>query len=1178
MMKKWLSKIKFNVVLLVLGMSWAVQADVPLTQLKNSFAGLKTEFQHLSPLHGAVGWISEYTKNIYKLDDKTKVHALAASLFHALPGGEIVASNAPNRAATYLTPEMVGTIIGMLESEKIEFEKQEQEALRAKKREQKNNIIIKEESSSKKRKRDAQDNTPEESNKKIKLEKNNQKTQAKKVVQKKKISQEDVLIAALTPLVLEQAKKSGKKFSDKNIKSDLRKLTTNLCEALKECKNVESGYPQNAPIIVMLSFLHIISTGKQDLNAYYQGLESKLGAIRIATEHANNNNNNIIIIDESDSSHNNITDLDYHAPSNNIIDLAQNNNQAGDSYKYSELVQELERLRDAVLWSGFFNGLHGASYEKTVLALLSGAGIGIMPPKIEYCKNSQFESVRFPNCLENTMRYLINVLLYNDETELFDFGTLTTNSPDLVSNQFDQQFTNFFEKTFGAGNYQYSALSTQDANKQEVHDAWNQVVCNRDWCCYGKIVAQNGEVYEVAPRLSARGFLKLSLDDFQNIDQLFPECTRENYLVNNVVLDGIYTIKFQNTGHTYLVFDPEKFKAFDLAPSIKNMIIMLDQLLGLGIIGDLKATFDTADFNAKFWPLLCDKLNITCEDAYQEDLKETPKCLSNIDAWDYTPQLIKLNVAFKADKTGKKKFSFFCQGPDARYLAHSDYSLLRSKDCGLKGLHHNGLKQFLNDGWNNSSALSLASALFINAPEFVCKMIDKPSTFYRLKHRSVDYSYERLRVIKSILICDKAPHVSIQRYVKDLIKTTNPVSDLVPQREILNYLRDSEWVKNKEVNFYSDTDMLITLALFGLDVWRLGAQGYIPEVGKKSLKKLLGKEVTNIIYDFQRKLDSNLIFTKVDFNIVLAMAEKYVSLKSYDFNYKHEKLLNFIFKELGAFEPSLEGNKQKIAEDKRILERILKCAQQAACSRNAYFIRAAIGFCEIFIKNNHATLQVLEIIREMGKQGLLGSGDMLKLCGQLVSLHGLGQEEALRCAQQCIINGRSQYRCDDLLTLLNLLIDRSFGLEEIAVIAQNAARDNAYDTQRIMGALLFIKLMSKNLAVDQAIEAYLCLMGWYNQGLYQHEKDFLRDKFWPSLFSCIGMQNDETLNRDYFEIFYAKFKEFYENNKQNASIQEPIKIIIDDMKKSQSGYVQETMKQLEQPEQRESDEWSCVIS
>lgn len=1167
MMKKWLSKITLSCVLFALGLSWAAQANIHLTELKNSFAGLKKEFQHLSPLHGAVGWISEYTKNIHRLDDRTKVHALAAALFHALPGGEIVAPNAPNRAPTYLTPEMIGIILGALEHERLVAEK-EKEDLEVFSQSSKSNIIIEEVSSSNKRKRDPEENLPEDSSKKIKIQKSNQKTQAKKVSQVKKVSQENLLITTLTPLVLECAKKSGKKFADKNVKSDLRKLITNLFEAIKECQRVDSGYPKNTPTVLLLSFLHVISTGKQDLNAYYQGLEQQLGGVKIADESSNNNNNNIII-DEGDYSHNNITNLDYNLASDNIIDLSQNNNQAGDSYTYQELLQELERLRSQELSREFLQGLHDASYEKVVLALLLGAGVGDMPAKIEYCSNSKFETVTFSNCLENTLRYIINVLLYNQETEQFDFEMLKINSPELSINQFDLKFKNFFEKTFGSDHYQYNALSARDANKQEVHDAWNQVVCNRDWCCYGKLIDHDGRVYEVEPRLSARGFLKLSLEDYQNLEQLFPGSIREAYSVNNVVVDGIYKIVFHNTGHTYLVFDPEKFKAFDIAPSIRNIIIMLDQLLGLGVVGDFKAAFDTKDFNTQFWPLLCQKLNVTCED-------QVKGSLDNIDAWDFTAKCIHLRVSLNASMSGKKKISFFCQGESARYLAHSDYDSVKADNVILNGLQQKIFDQYLCDGWNDSSVLSLTSALLINTRMSLSQLFEKPIAFYGLKHLPIQYSSGRLRVIKSILIYQKAPHVSLQRYVRDLIRTTEPVTDLVPQQEILNCLRDSEWTKAQDLNFYSDRDMLFTLAIFGLDVWRPGEQGSLSFVAKKAIQKLFGKEVTGVIFDnSKKKLDSNLIFTKVDFNIILGMTEKYVSLQDYHFRSNHKKLIDFLFQELGSFEPTLQGNKQKIADDKRVLERIIKCIKEAACSRNDDIIRNGAGILEIFIKNNQSTLQVLNIVTELAKKGFFGCKYALKLFEQLILFHGLGQEEALLCAQRFITTFRS-FDMTEAMVLLNALIDRDFGLEKIAFIAHKAVQDNAHSTQRRLGVELLIKLMSKNCGIKQAIDAYFILMGWYNRGLYAEEKNLLRSKFWPSIFNCIGMQNDETLNREYFEIFYAKFKEFYQKNKQIPLVQEPLaqeplNMIIADMKKSQSTYVQKKMKQPEQ------GNW-CIIS
>lgn len=962
-MKKWISNVNYFFIIFI-GMFWSIQADVPLGELKNSFLDFKQEFQHLSPLHGAVAWISGFTKNVYQFDNKSSLNKLSKSLFRLFENGEIVPSNAPDRAATYLTTEMIGTIIGTLEAEALGQQNID------------NDIQNK------------QDISQHQAGKK------NQKNVLK-----------DPLVEKLEIALIHAAIESKNKFAKRHIIRTLNNFVANLRGALTECQSLESGYSKDTPIVLLLSFLYAKSSGKQDLEAYYQGLQKQLGIVKVF---------------------NNDTEIDDN--NENIIAIVQN--RTNQFYTQNELVEELERLRKQELRLEFLQGLRGGAYEKTVLALLSSIGIGGMPPVIQYCDKSRYETVSFSNCLENVVRNIINVLLYNDETEQFAFTKLEENCPSLADQQdnFDEKLKEFYATKFGSGDYQYSALSVKDANKQEVHDAWNQVVCNRDWCCYNRVVGHDGTTYK-AP-FGVRGFLKLSSNDYQNIDQLFPGCMQKAYLVKDITLEDVFQITLKKSGHTYLVFNPEKFAAYDLVPSIRNLIIVFDRLFGAKIISDIAAVFDSNDFNKKFWPSLCEVLNVS-----YVDVKESFK---NIDTWDFTHQKIKFKLNLKADGTGRKKFSFFCKAEGVRYLAHADYKLVIEKAAVLSGLERGTLELLLQESSNNRLALSLVSVLLINtklAELFVSLsdgMFNTSGAFYCAQHMQTNVSNVRLKVIKKILRLDNAPSHVIQDYLKNLIRITKPVTDLVPQLKILNALRKSKWV-DREDNFYDDKGVLVILTLCAIDC--LDYSDDMDEIVKLILTKAFGALNADDIL-----LGNNPEHETPKITMLLAFAEKYVSFLDYPWNNQHRKIIKFIFEGLGAFEHGLHKDKLRVADDKKILERIITCAQVSLNAANDIFRESSFNLFKVLVNKGLAFDRVTKIAQDCIKSDeFFARENGLNLFKVLFKKHR-AFKEAEQVAQE-LIHRENFNQVNTGLTLLAQLMNHGHAFQESMLAVQKHVKN-----------------------------------------------------------------------------------------------------------------------------------------
>jgi hypothetical protein len=209
--------------------------------------------------------------------------------------------------------------------------------------------------------------------------------------------------------------------------------------------------------------------------------------------------------------------------------------------------------------------------------------------KTTYHYKVGFNTPAFSDCMGHCIHNFINLLLYNEHFNSFDVEKFPNINNELKS---------YIKK------YQLADLYNIEANND-----WVLLVSNLPFVAYNRSVNDQG-ILRVTPSLSNKGFIR--------VDHL-------------------------NCDNNYLLLKTGEF-GYEIQPSLKNLIIITDQLLGLNMFSDLNKEFGFCSFVKKYFPILCYKLSISCTgpDLFNLDLfnLEGGTVSDNIDRRDYTMETL----------------------------------------------------------------------------------------------------------------------------------------------------------------------------------------------------------------------------------------------------------------------------------------------------------------------------------------------------------------------------------------------------------------------------------------------------------------------------------------------------------------------------------------------------------
>ncbi len=195
--------------------------------------------------------------------------------------------------------------------------------------------------------------------------------------------------------------------------------------------------------------------------------------------------------------------------------------------------------------------------------------------KIKYKIGSK--EVLFPDCVETVVRNLCNIVIYDDRSNQFIL-------PKDVS---DEKIKTFYSK---------NNLSS-DVDSRDVADAWTAVVEDREFVTYNGIIKQD----TLTKKKGGNTFIKV-----KNVENFLEKIEEENKSKINILGKEFNEVTINK--QKYVVVYSDEYAVYELMPSLKNIIILLNEFFNLNLYNNLEAVFFDETFNSDYFPKLCRKL------------------------------------------------------------------------------------------------------------------------------------------------------------------------------------------------------------------------------------------------------------------------------------------------------------------------------------------------------------------------------------------------------------------------------------------------------------------------------------------------------------------------------------------------------------------------------------------
>ncbi len=598
---------------------------INIKYIKDTYEVLKPEYRHLSPVHGAVWWEKGLVQKYYKFGfygksiPKTKkgiAHApygtvaLIRDLFHEVQGSFNV-TKSPSSTAFHFSAETVAKILATIETYKDKPITQREKVLVEKKG--KKIEVNKTTGLADELKQVITSDTDfqasikkyqpqyDELRKKMEAYKTKESEIKKKfaalIVERKKLQQksketlteEEVLalkeiedqMAVLTDQLapIEQIKKEFGQYNiqDAQGRKKLNPLVNAIVASLQECGFVQSheqpSYPKKTTHSVLLAFLYRKAEEKSEFKKYFDEVQNVLKKPILTKDGAQQVANQQWISSAFD---------DSNAGIKKILDEIKHAVEAFGELKSNGKVT----LEDI---------LHKISFAKIVFGEVSRPQA--LPHVAEYT-DVFFEKVKFPDCAETTMRNLCNIATYNAKDNRFDINEFKNSDPAI------KKFYTIYS-------------NAAELELYKIHQAWVPIIENKPFVAYHRIVAPNNPQKVAIAPYGTQGFIY----GFKNIEKLKPQAIEVSFKDGSS--DALQKVTI-NDGE-YILIDEKQYHAFEVRPSLRNTIILMNQFFGLDLYKDLNIEFFKKDFNKTYFPQL------TKQFGWEYDEYKYP----NIDTGDY---------------------------------------------------------------------------------------------------------------------------------------------------------------------------------------------------------------------------------------------------------------------------------------------------------------------------------------------------------------------------------------------------------------------------------------------------------------------------------------------------------------------------------------------------------------
>lgn len=656
-------------------------ADLNPIYLKDTYDLLNEELRYLSPVHGAVWRKSRLLKNFYDYATADATGQLTHELFHEVPGNFTFVNN-DSYPASHFSAATIGRILGILhlhhDSADLEnhltvmlaHDQQFQLSL------QKTQHLYKQLTDEiKTLKTTIKGTNPDQSedalakaakfirwqikdmahiviinrsDDEIIRDLTQAITQAYNDANDKKVEQLTGLhknfTAALTTLNDIQKRNQGlrdritmleKKAADhhsKKIQWRLEQLIKLIVASHHECIETKDKTARFVPCTthnILLAFLYAKADSKQELRDYFLALNEVIDSSIM-----NKPNTTYFMSDswlEATYTNNDVTRINQEIAT--AIQSHQKrpllNRMKATALSFGLICSkkfENDRYREKILDLGdTLSCDNAACYADIVYAEIINQNATSQIPKISgHSSYSTFNSMRFPDCVETALRMLSNIALFNVDDQSFTTKKLTQQgcTPTADVRAFYEYFS--------------SALAPDET---AMHNDWNDLVSNLPRVSYLRMASHttNPSKQSNHPPAGCSGFI-------YGIDAQRYGAQRRTinfgYVKNEHDVYLPYAEEFSIitiNGKDYCIVDPTHYFLYELAPTLSNAIIVLNNLLGLNLYSaeQEEELLSKTTFNTTYFPQLCTKLgwqpaaSITKEYLNKTDFLNIPLTLTH---------------------------------------------------------------------------------------------------------------------------------------------------------------------------------------------------------------------------------------------------------------------------------------------------------------------------------------------------------------------------------------------------------------------------------------------------------------------------------------------------------------------------------------------------------------------
>lgn len=604
--------------------------------------------------------------------------------------------------------------------------------------------------------------------------------------------------------------------------------------------------------------------------------------------------------------------------------------------------------------------------------------IGYGKATYEYEKGKKTEEVA--DCMDNAMRNFINLYAYNAEQNKFTLETLlatmhiTAVYPGLAD----------FLNMFGDVNIASSA---------EAHNAWFTLISNIPYVAYNRMIdGASGQITKALE--TGKGYITI------------PENERTLKLVAELEKNGYQVLATNQYG-------------YELQPSVKNIIIVLDYLLQLNLFskaGGLAKEFMRPDFIKEYFPKLCAAIRAAGFLSVKKDADQG-KVDKDFDVLDYTGTTIyttfdsaKIKCNFKTDishgelnlniiSTDKQPFSFlekitnFTGQPSLSSLVTN---LICKQDIRFTHLANNPDYLYINlfaAPLENTGNLDNVIRAFSYGALKNFPLIAKINSMYLLLRVADLQPDEAVGLSKKLQIC----------------------------KEFLGY----GGLSADDLKVYPD---LVR------EIEKIVIQGMKDSKKEQEIGMLL----------------ENLVQKEQGFTIAAQHAEKmFLSAQYYIRNFAEDRLFPVLFRHKQGYKEAIRAAQESIKTGSQAIRLFIMLFEQGVGLQEAIQAAETLMTSEDYAARSGA----IDLFAELFKKGV-------------------GFEEALRSAQKEIQSKETKRRVS-ALRLFKLLVDNDYAFKEAAQTIQyihlKGEDDDAW-SEANEGEYLFNALVAKNQGLVEAIE------------------------------------------------------------------------------------------------------------